>query len=73
MARYRLLSEQSMPTVPNFAAHMLALLDLIMTSLDEDDDNFQAPFSAYGGRSPGALPRRGGGGRGVSPWLVSGR
>ena len=45
VARYRYLSEESMPTTPNFVTHMLGLLDRIMTTLDDDEDHFQAPFA----------------------------
>ena len=47
VARYRYLSEESMPTTPNFVTHMLGLLDRIMTTLDDDEDHFQAPFAEY--------------------------
>ena len=47
MARYGFLSEEAMPPVPNFVAHMLKLLETIMASLDDDEDNFDKPFSSY--------------------------
>jgi hypothetical protein len=47
VARYRLMSEQAAPPTPNFAAYMLKLLQLVMVSLDDDEDVYQAAFAAY--------------------------